>query len=139
MVDKQMNKLSLEDKPNITNTTNTTIHFKTKNSYKFTDFHILGEIGRGAYSKVYKANHIQDKNTYALKVIERKMIIKKKKLHHCYIECEILSMILEHKNIAKILGAFDHGTKIVLVLEYYPNDDLYEFVKRNSKSYLIII
>jgi serine/threonine protein kinase len=101
-------------------------------TYQLKDFTIVEEIGNGAYAKVYKADYGEDRKTFALKVIDKRLMIKENKLHHVYIEYEILQM-LDFPLIGKAYGLFEENGKLILVLDYYENGDLFDFVKMNSK------
>ena len=105
---------------------------KDKN-YSLKDFKILQEVGRGSYANIYKAHLLEDKEKiYALKVINKELLEKEKKLHHFYIEYSILKD-LNHPFIAKTHAIFEESKKLIILMDYYENGDLFDFVKYNSK------
>ena len=124
-IEEEFNNMSISDKIN-----------KYENKFKLSDFNIENELGRGAYAKVYKAVHKETGVIYALKSIDIKLITREKKLHHIFVEVDILNM-LNHPNIAKIHGVIiNENSKIILIMDYYCNGDLFDFLKDNSKYYI---
>lgn len=102
--------------------------------YCLKDFRIEQEIGRGAYANIYKANLINYNYdvAFTLKVINKELLEREKKLHHFYIEYNILKQ-LNHAFIAKVYTIFEESKKLIIVMDYYENGDLFDFVKYNSK------
>ncbi|RIB11648.1 kinase-like domain-containing protein [Gigaspora rosea] len=105
------------------------------NEYKNDEFEDRKLIGKGAFSKVYRAKFKSTKNIYALKVIEPNDHTNKE------IENELKHMISikSHENIIKFHGiAYEIDkwdpsvVEYVLVLEYADNGTLREYLHQNS-------
>lgn len=103
-----------------------------KEKYSLKDFKIIEEIGYGAYAKVFKAELISTETIYALKAIDKKLILKEGKLHHVYIELNLCKEF-DSPYIGKIHDMFEENGKLILVMDYYENGDLFDFIKLNSK------
>ena len=69
-----------------------------------TDFALLQEIGRGAYSQVYKVRRFADSKIYALKKIDFSRFSKKEK-DNALLEISILSSI-QSPNVIQLYEAF---------------------------------
>lgn len=117
-IENAFNKLNLDD--------------KFYSTFKLSDFNIEREVGKGAYAKVYKALHVSSNKYFALKSIDLRLILKEKKLYQVYVEIGILKE-LNHSFICKSYGLIKDESKLIVVLDYYPNGDLFDFVKENSK------
>jgi serine/threonine protein kinase len=105
--------------------------------FQLKDFKIEKEVGRGAYAKVYKAIHIETEKLYALKLVDIQLIQREKKIHHVFIELSILSEI-NHPFIANVHGLIKDDKKLIIILDYYPNGDLFDFLKEKAKDPLIL-
>ncbi|CAG8811633.1 16937_t:CDS:2, partial [Gigaspora rosea] len=91
------------------------------NEYKNDEFEDRKLIGKGAFSKVYRAKFKSTKNIYALKVIEPNDHTNKE------IENELKHMISikSHENIIKFHGiAYEIDKWDPSVVEYHPNNIL---------------
>ena len=88
------------------------------------DFIILNEIGKGAYSSVYRIKRIKDNNYYALKQIDMQNL-KPKDIENCINEIRLLASI-SHENIVSYKDAFyDIETKLLnIIIEYLDAGDL---------------
>ena len=126
---KNFDDLSLIEKLSLNITDNS-----KKIYFKKSDFEMLSEIGRGAYSKVYKARYLKDDSIKAIKIIEKDFMEKENKIYQVYLETEILTKI-NHPLIIKCYGLFTSGNKLYIVLEYIKNTDLSEFLKIHSKIF----
>ena len=104
--------------------------FKIKNDFSKNDFETIGFLGKGSFAHVLKARHIEKKEIYALKVVEKPLLEKEEKLYQVFVENEVLR-ILDHPNVIKIHGIFDDHDKIYTVLEYCSAGDFMEFITNN--------
>lgn len=106
--------------------------------YELKDFKIEKEVGRGAYGKVYKATHVETGKLYALKLIDIHLIQKENKFHHVFVELTLLSEI-KHPFIATVHGLIKEDSKLIIILDYYPNGDLFDFLKDNNSKYYTLL
>lgn len=126
-----------------TNNTNTTSKsfiddgkiLKMGREFTLEDFDIIKELGHGAYAKVYLSLHKQDKVEFALKTITKNNIIREGKLYQLFLETELMLM-LNNDFIASMHGAFEENKKLILVMDYYKNGDLFDFIAVNSMCFL---
>lgn len=89
-------------------------------------FLIREEIGKGAFSKIYKAFDSIKARDVAIKVIRKKTVIKIRK----QIETEIqLLQKLDHPNIVQCFGVYEDHSKIFIVMEYCSKGDLSDLLK----------
>ncbi|XP_060621081.2 serine/threonine-protein kinase 10 isoform X1 [Anolis sagrei] len=77
---------------------------------------ILGELGDGAFGKVYKARNRETGALAAAKVIDTK---SEDELEDYMVEIEILATC-DHPYIVKLLGAFYHDSKLWIMIEFCP-------------------
>ena len=91
--------------------------------YKIKEFKIIKEIGRGGYATVHLVERESDKKFFALKLIDKKFLLKYNKKDEALIEKYVLSHI-NHPSIIKLYSCFQTLYKLCYVLEYCPNHDL---------------
>ncbi|XP_076024382.1 serine/threonine-protein kinase 10 [Genypterus blacodes] len=77
---------------------------------------IIGELGDGAFGKVYKARNKETGALAAAKVIETKC---EEELEDYIVEIDILAKC-DHHYIVKLLDAFYHDTKLWIMIEFCP-------------------
>nr|XP_036851019.1 serine/threonine-protein kinase 10 [Manis javanica] len=77
---------------------------------------IMGELGDGAFGKVYKAKNKESGDLAAAKVIETK---SEEELEDYIVEIEILATC-DHPYIVKLLGAYYYDGKLWIMIEFCP-------------------
>ncbi|XP_072231167.1 serine/threonine-protein kinase 10 [Leuresthes tenuis] len=77
---------------------------------------IVGELGDGAFGKVYKARNKETGALAAAKVIETKC---EEELEDYIVEIDILAKC-DHRYIVKLLDAFYHENKLWIMIEFCP-------------------
>ncbi|XP_078079112.1 STE20-like serine/threonine-protein kinase isoform X2 [Mustelus asterias] len=77
-------------------------------------WHIIGELGDGAFGKVYKAQNKQTGILAAAKVIETK---SEEELEDYIVEIDILASC-DHYHIVKLLDAFYYENKLWILIEF---------------------
>uniref|UniRef100_UPI003AAD556C serine/threonine-protein kinase 10 n=1 Tax=Centroberyx gerrardi TaxID=166262 RepID=UPI003AAD556C len=77
---------------------------------------IIGELGDGAFGKVYKARNKETEALAAAKVIETK---SEEELEDYIVEIDILAKC-DHRYIVKLLDAFYHDNKLWIMIEFCP-------------------
>lgn len=92
-------------------------------------FDIIKNLGKGRFGSVYLAKDKRTNFFFAIKVIRKKMIKDSKMAEQIKNEVKIQSY-LDHPNILKMYGFFHDEEQFYLILEYAPNGELYEELKK---------
>lgn len=105
------------------------------NLKKFTvnDFEIGMLLGHGKFGKVYLARERKSNFLVALKVLDKAEIKKQSFESQIVREINIQSS-LNHPNILKLYGCFHDATSIYLILEFAPDGELFQEMKREPSK-----
>lgn len=98
------------------------------------DFHLLKVVGKGAFGKVMlvrKRNGICAGQIYAMKVLKKEFVFRKKQVEHTMAERRIMQDI-DHPFIVKLRFAFQNNDKLYLITDYYPGGTLYYHQQKAS-------
>eukprot|EP00466_Bigelowiella_natans_P019627 jgi/Bigna1/44148/e_gw1.89.34.1 len=91
-----------------------------------TEYELGKRIGKGAFSRVYKARHNAEGRLYALKVIRRSRLSEKSR---AYLETEIeILRSIDHPNCCQLRDAFHTRSKVYMVLEFCEGGDLLQHI-----------
>ncbi|EPX72430.1 AGC/PDK1 protein kinase Ppk21 [Schizosaccharomyces octosporus yFS286] len=98
---------------------------KTPNDYIFGDI-----IGDGSYSKVKRATDKRSWKEYAIKVLDKRYIVKENKVKYVNIERDSMMRLNGYPGIARLFHTFQDDLKLYYVLEYAPNGELLHYIKK---------
>ncbi|XP_060691101.1 NUAK family SNF1-like kinase 1 [Hemiscyllium ocellatum] len=93
---------------------------------------ILQTVGRGAYGKVQKALETATGRTVAIKSVRKDKFQEELDRIHIQREMEIMSS-LNHPNIIRIYEVFENKDKIIIVMDYCSNGELYDYVNEHHR------
>ena len=98
------------------------------------NFAILGELGRGAYSQVYKARRIADGKIYALKKVEIDKLSAKER-DNALCEISIISQV-RHNNVVTYHESFKNSEDktLMVVMDFADDGDLHHKVRENHEK-----
>lgn len=96
------------------------------------DFDLVRVIGKGSFGKVSLVRKISDGRLYAMKVLSKPNIIKRKQVEHTRTERRILGNI-NHPFIVKLHYAFQTEKKLFFVLDYAAGGELFYHLSRMKK------
>jgi len=96
------------------------------------DFKIVGGLGAGAFGKVYKVEHKQTKQIYALKQISKQQLKHQKMINQIKIEIKIMYS-LHHPNIVKLYNHFEENDYIYLIIEFAEGGQLWDKLNRKGR------
>ena len=89
------------------------------------------EIGRGAYSHVWKVSHKNTGKIYVIKLMNKQKIIKQKIVEQINREVEIMYDI-NHPHIIKLINHFEDDENVYLIMELGAKGQLYSVLKKFS-------
>ncbi|XP_043859579.1 putative 3-phosphoinositide-dependent protein kinase 2 [Dromiciops gliroides] len=92
------------------------------------DFAFGKVLGEGAFATVVLARDLATSKEYAMKILEKKQIIKEKKVRYVTSERDVLAG-LEHPFIVKLYFTFQDKEKLYFGLSYAKNGDLVTYVQ----------
>ncbi|KAG7472290.1 hypothetical protein MATL_G00107390 [Megalops atlanticus] len=95
-------------------------------------YDVLETLGKGTYGKVKKALERGTGKTVAIKSIRKERITDDLDRVHIQREIEIISS-LKHPNIIRINEVFESKDKIVIVMEYASQGELYDYVNERRR------
>ncbi|XP_062924423.1 NUAK family SNF1-like kinase 1 isoform X1 [Mobula hypostoma] len=95
-------------------------------------YQILETLGSGAYGKVRKALERVTGRTVAIKSVQKDKVQKELDWIHIQREIEIMSS-LNHPNIINIYEVFESKDKIIIVMDYCSNGELYDYVNKHHR------
>ncbi|XP_057678325.1 serine/threonine-protein kinase Sgk1 isoform X4 [Corythoichthys intestinalis] len=99
-------------------------------SAKPNDFHFLKVIGKGSFGKVLLARHRSDDQFYAVKVLQKKAILKKKEEKHIMCERNVLLKNVKHPFLVGLHYSFQTADKLYFVLDYINGGELFYHLQR---------
>lgn len=95
----------------------------------FESFEILETLGSGTFGKVFKVCLKGTNNIYAMKIINKKFLIKNQQLRYAVTECNVLKQA-KHPFIITLHYAFQTPDHLYMILDYCPGGDLsYHIIK----------
>ncbi|XP_078399440.1 NUAK family SNF1-like kinase 1 isoform X1 [Cetorhinus maximus] len=95
-------------------------------------YQILQTLGRGAYGKVKKAQETATGRTVAIKSVRKDRVQEELDRIHIQREMEIMSS-LNHPNIIRINEVFENKDKIIIIMDYCSNGELYDYVNEHHR------
>ncbi|KAJ4142456.1 serine/threonine protein kinase [Fusarium falciforme] len=96
------------------------------------DFQFGRILGEGSYSTVYMATDRQTLKEYAVKVLEKRHIIKEKKIKYVNIEKNTLNRLTEHPGIVRLYYTFQDETSLYYVLDLCNGGELLGVLKKTG-------
>lgn len=96
------------------------------------DFSFGRVLGEGSYSSVYLATDRQTLKEYAIKVLEKRHIIKEKKIKYVNIEKNTLNRLTEHPGIVRLYYTFQDETSLYYVLDLCNGGELLGVLKNTG-------
>ncbi|XP_016113269.1 serine/threonine-protein kinase Sgk1-like isoform X3 [Sinocyclocheilus grahami] len=85
---------------------------------KPSDFDYLKIIGKGSFGKVLLARYKENEQYYAVKVLQKKIILKKKEQKHIMAERSVLMKNIKHPFLVGLHYSFQTTDKLYFVLDY---------------------
>jgi 3-phosphoinositide dependent protein kinase-1 len=94
------------------------------------DFVFGRTLGEGSYSTVLLATDRQTLKEYAVKILDKKHIIKEKKIKYVNIEKDTLNRLIEHPGIVRLYYTFQDSTSLYYVLDVASGGELLGVLKK---------
>ena len=107
-------------------------NIKSKARVGIDDFELVRVIGKGSFGKVTLVRKKMDQKLYAMKVLSKSNIIKRKQVEHTRTERRVLGAI-NHPYIVKLHYAFQTNEKLFFVLDYAAGGELFFHLSRMKK------
>lgn len=99
-------------------------------------FHVLKLLGRGAFGKVYKVLHKRTQKVFAMKVLNKKNLLRENQIKYSLIEKEILQNNPENSFLLSLHFAFQSVDSLFMVIDYCPNEDLSVLLNKQENNLL---
>ncbi|GIK01692.1 pkb-activating kinase-like protein [Aspergillus viridinutans] len=96
------------------------------------DFSFGQTLGEGSYSTVVLATDRQTLKEYAIKILDKRHIIKEKKVKYVNIEKDTLNRLTEHPGIVRLYYTFQDERSLYFVLDLCKGGELLGVLKRMS-------
>lgn len=96
------------------------------------DFKIGRELGEGSYSTVMLATDLTTHRNYALKILNKRHIIKEKKVRYVNIEKDALNRLGDHNGIVRLHYTFQDSQSLYFVLDFAENGELLTMIKKHG-------
>lgn len=94
------------------------------------DFQFGRTLGEGSYSTVVAGVDRQTLKEYAIKVLDKRHIIKEKKVKYVNIEKDTLNRLTDHPGVVRLYYTFQDETSLYFVLDLALGGELLNFLKR---------
>jgi 3-phosphoinositide dependent protein kinase-1 len=94
------------------------------------DFQFGRTLGEGSYSTVLLATDKQTLKEYAVKILDKKHIIKEKKIKYVNIERDTLNRLIEHPGIVRLYYTFQDSASLYYVLDIASGGELLAVLKK---------
>ncbi|KAB8349511.1 hypothetical protein FH972_023537 [Carpinus fangiana] len=96
------------------------------------DFVFGRTLGEGSYSQVLAATDRTTNREYAIKILDKKHIIKEKKVKYVNIEKDTLNRLTDHPGVVRLYYTFQDERSLYFVIDVAPNGELLGVLKKYS-------
>lgn len=96
------------------------------------DFNYGRTLGEGSYSTVVCATDRQTGKEYAVKILDKRHIIKEKKVKYVNIEKDALNRLTDHPGVVRLYYTFQDQQSLFFVLDLASNGELLGVLKRTT-------
>jgi serum/glucocorticoid-regulated kinase 2 len=96
------------------------------------DFVLLKTVGKGSFGKVVMVRKRDDQRVYAMKILKKEMVLKRKQYEHTLSERRILENI-DHSFIVSLRFAFQTEHKLYMVFDFFNGGELYHYLSEGGK------
>uniref|UniRef100_A0A8C4QIJ9 Protein kinase domain-containing protein n=1 Tax=Eptatretus burgeri TaxID=7764 RepID=A0A8C4QIJ9_EPTBU len=96
------------------------------------DFDFLKVIGKGSFGKVLLARRKADSHYYAIKVLQKRSIIKRKEEKHIMAERNVLLKNISHPFLVGLHYSFQTTDKLYFVLDYINGGELFFHLQKEQ-------
>ena len=103
-----------------------------KSEINLKKFKILNLLGVGGFGTVFKVKHILTDKIYAMKVMNKNYVIKKKYLHYIVSEFEIMKSLGGFPFVLDLHYCFQSANYLYLIIDYCPNGDFTKLKSINN-------
>ncbi|KAI8916823.1 kinase-like domain-containing protein [Entophlyctis helioformis] len=94
------------------------------------DFEFGGILGEGSYSTVIYAKEPSTGREFAVKMLDKRQIVRERKIKYVNVEKDVLNLIHQHPFIVRLFYTFQDTHSLYFVLELAKNGDLLGYLKR---------
>lgn len=96
------------------------------------DFILLKTVGKGSFGKVVMVKKKDDQRIYAMKILKKEMVLKRKQYEHTLSERRILENI-DHPFIVSLRFAFQSEHKLYMVFDFFNGGELYHYLSEGGR------
>ena len=96
---------------------------------KLEDFRVLRVIGRNSYGKVSLVEYLPTHEHYAMKSLEKDLLIQEEQIENALLEKEILQNI-DYPLLCKLIFCFQTEDRIFFVMPYLAGGELFQHLKK---------
>jgi len=107
-------------------------NFSTKTTVTPDDFELLKVIGKGSFGKVMQVKKKDTQKIYAMKVLKKSQLVKRKQVAHTKTERKVLEDI-QNPFIVSLKFAFQTDTKLYMILDYFTGGELFFHLKNGGR------
>jgi len=105
---------------------------KLNPSLKPEDFELLQVVGKGSFGKVFQVRKKDTGQIYAMKVLKKEVLLKRKQVVHTQTERRILEGIT-HPFLVSLRFAFQTEDKLYMILDYFTGGELFFHLKSSGR------
>lgn len=99
---------------------------------KPSDFDYLKLIGKGSFGKVLLARHRKHGGYYAVKVLQKQMVVKRREQRHVMVERNVLLKGLQHPFLVGLHFSFQTPNMLFFVLDYVNGGELFYHLQKEG-------
>ena len=90
-------------------------------------------LGRGGFGKVMQVRHTTSGHVYAMKVLKKKELIRRKQVERTKTERHILEKAAGHPFVVSLAYAFQTKYKLYMVMDFVQGGDFFTFLRKMGK------
>lgn len=102
------------------------------------DFDFQTCIGKGSFGKVYLARHKTEETIYAVKVVSKALIKRKREERHIMAERDVLVKNTRHPFLVSLQYSFQTPDKLYFVMEFVNGGEVIKQKKKTIRFFFVL-